>query len=391
MAIWLLLKWHSIFYPAVLAYYCLGRDDDGFLLLVAHGCAQKRLAFFAVQNTVIVLALRAMIAEFLFFICIAGICFSGLLFTLWTLENAAGTTTQLQEDKRKWTFKSISWLMVQIWFGNIYSNSQFPRSKAYDTANSVKTDALFSYQPPFNILAFVILKPASWICSPRALHSLNVLLIKTTSFPILMVIGIYERYLTKGQAFRESGKGAMQAIFNSLPRQIKNIPIVEALVGSTSSNIYEAIFDVEAEYDADLFSDSDDDTPALRSFEAVSHPSSPNSHRRPPSRREPSPLPSPRPRTISANLDVEVSSGQNRSPLAKLFVKTPPENSVIAAATSIEASVKRVETLMDELKGLPIQRVRTEIKELQDRQARIENLLLALTRGMRQSDLDRGN
>jgi len=51
-------------------------------------------------------ALRAMTAEFVFFIGIASICFSGLLFTLW----------QLASDR--WSIKSIAWLMVQIWFGN---------------------------------------------------------------------------------------------------------------------------------------------------------------------------------------------------------------------------------------------------------------------------------
>ena len=45
---------------------------------------------------------------------------------------------------------------------------------------SVKSDALFSYQPPFNLLAFVILWPSSWVLSPRGLHSLNVFLIKLT-------------------------------------------------------------------------------------------------------------------------------------------------------------------------------------------------------------------
>lgn len=53
-------------------------------------------------------ALRGMIAEFIFFMCIAAICFSGLLFTLWTLASD------------KWKLKSIAWLMVQIWFGNTY-------------------------------------------------------------------------------------------------------------------------------------------------------------------------------------------------------------------------------------------------------------------------------
>jgi len=46
-----------------------------------------------------------MIVEFMFFICIAAICFSGLLFTLWDL--ASGT----------WTVGETAWLMIQIWFG----------------------------------------------------------------------------------------------------------------------------------------------------------------------------------------------------------------------------------------------------------------------------------
>ena len=52
-----------------------------------------------------------MMAEFAFFICIAAICFSGLLFTLHTLS-AGGP--------EPWTWKSIAWLMVQVWFGNTY-------------------------------------------------------------------------------------------------------------------------------------------------------------------------------------------------------------------------------------------------------------------------------
>ena len=55
-------------------------------------------------------ALRGMIAEFIFFMGIAAICFSGLLFTLWTLS----------PPESHWTVKSIAWLMVQIWFGNTY-------------------------------------------------------------------------------------------------------------------------------------------------------------------------------------------------------------------------------------------------------------------------------
>ena len=50
-------------------------------------------------------------------------------------------------------------------------------------------DTLFSYQPPFNMLAFAVLWPLSFVLSPRALHSTNVFLIKlTVSGPRLVAI-----------------------------------------------------------------------------------------------------------------------------------------------------------------------------------------------------------
>jgi hypothetical protein len=71
-----------------------------------------------------------MIAEFVFFLAIAAICFSGLLFTLWTLGKQAALfksplthlTRQLSvyAASDKWSLSSITWLMVQIWFGNTY-------------------------------------------------------------------------------------------------------------------------------------------------------------------------------------------------------------------------------------------------------------------------------
>jgi hypothetical protein len=79
-------------------------------------------------------SLRAMIAEFVFFIGIAAICFSGLLFTLWTLgmkdldfkqprlrpADLHETAKDTDRHEDTWTVKAIAWLMVQIWFGNTY-------------------------------------------------------------------------------------------------------------------------------------------------------------------------------------------------------------------------------------------------------------------------------
>ncbi len=71
-----------------------------------------------------------MMADFLFFITIAAICFSGLLFSLQNLGTFHSILTfkytkvrichSLAEDTGRWSVKSIAWLMVQIWFGNTY-------------------------------------------------------------------------------------------------------------------------------------------------------------------------------------------------------------------------------------------------------------------------------
>jgi len=70
-------------------------------------CVYRPFPFRICILTIVVIrrALRGMIVEFLFFICIAAICFSGMLFTLWDL--ASGT----------WTVGETAWLMIQIWFG----------------------------------------------------------------------------------------------------------------------------------------------------------------------------------------------------------------------------------------------------------------------------------
>jgi hypothetical protein len=70
--------------------------------------------------------------------------------------------------------------------GSFIDFTQYMFQFAISTIEGVKSDALFSYQPPFNLLAFIILWPASFILSPRTLHSWNVFLIKlTVGLPLL--------------------------------------------------------------------------------------------------------------------------------------------------------------------------------------------------------------
>ncbi|KAJ7716736.1 receptor-activated Ca2+-permeable cation channel [Mycena maculata] len=415
-----------------ITYGHLGASAMAFDVLSCGACILfPRLAFFAVSNNVVVLSLRAMIVEFIFFMAIAMICFSGLLFTLWTL---AKDGNQDIPEKDKWTLANIAWLMVEIWFGNTYLS--FAQAESFhpvfgpflmttfaalsntllltilisilsntvaridanatqehlfqfaiSTIEGVKADALFSYQPPFNLLALATLKPASYIVTPRTLHSLNVLLIKITSFPILIAIGVYEKYFAAGQILRESSKDAAHTLFNSLPRQIKNIPLIEALVGSTSSNLYEAIFEIDAPPVEGLFEESDEEEfPQLRSVASHDTMTSAAGVRRRTSRvKTRSPLRGDRsPLRPLSGLDVGVSSAEvssgGRSPLARFFAQVEPPS------TPVEASVRRMETMLDDLRDMPVHRLKDEMRELQERQARIEQLLLTLTRGMRTSD-----
>jgi hypothetical protein len=61
-------------------------SELGFDILSCAACILfPRLAFFAISNNIVVIALRGMTVEFAFFMGIAATCFSGLAFTLWRL------------------------------------------------------------------------------------------------------------------------------------------------------------------------------------------------------------------------------------------------------------------------------------------------------------------
>ncbi|KAL1697151.1 hypothetical protein GGG16DRAFT_84808 [Schizophyllum commune] len=423
-------------------------SDTGFDILSTGACILfPRLAFFALKNNLVILSLRVMISQFLFFIGVAAVCFSGLLFTLWTLARGTSESAGIPDP---WTLKKISWLMVQIWFGNTYLSFQQASSFhpffgpilmtifaamantasillltilisilsntvaqinenateeylyqfAITTLEGLQASALVSYQPPFNLLALVLLKPFSYILSPRRLHSANVFLIKLTTFPILIIIGVYERFLAAGREWRETGRDS-PSLFSSLPRQLKNMPILEGLVGTRAEDLVEAIFDVDEEHDDDLFQSSneeDEERQGRRYYGSREHSRTPTRGLASPPdviRRLRAERPTSRPRlrtrTLSSASEVvataEVPSGP-LSPLAKFFgYGREGKEADPASVANVQASMKRMEAALDDVKDLPVQKLRDEMKEVQERQARIENLLMTLTRGMRHDSL----
>ncbi|KAG8861645.1 hypothetical protein FRB91_003768 [Serendipita sp. 411] len=485
-------------------------SDLAFDIMACGACILfPRLAFFAISNNVVILALRGMIVEFLFFIFIAAICFSGLLFTLWDL--AAGA----------WSVKDTAWLMIQIWFGNtwlsfaqaksfhpvfgpplmviyaamantllitilisILSNTfaridqhatqEYLFQFAISTLEGVKSDALFSYQPPFNLFAFLILSPLSWCLSPRTFHSVNVFLIRLTSFPVLIAISVYERYLAPGRRFMETSKDRANAFVNSLPRQIKSVPIVEALIGANAAEVLEAIFEVDVDENRlePLFSREDNyferaqlltqhsDPGGSRAASvidggkegpvtpqvSITVPDASNGQAQPseaaatgtvsgggptattsssmlglvpvplPSQgtitdsnklRKRSPTPAAvrtqgRPGAPAANTNNnqpyvaydEDYQPSFQSPLARLFssaTRKPPrpidygpsQTGVEEALIGIKRLEGMIEILGEERDKGGVARLRVDMRELQERQARIETLLMTLTRGMR--------
>jgi hypothetical protein len=275
---------------------------------------------------------------------------------------------------------------------------------SYETKSThrVKTNALFSYQPPFNILAFLILKPASWFFTPRLFHTINVFLIKLTSLPQLIIISLYERHLASGKKLHISGKDGAQSFFNNLPmaRHIKNMPLMEALTGSSTNDLFEAIFDIELdEADYGLFLDESDgeaDFAALNSFqtrENFRHDKRsspvPKIRTRYPSNLEHSPTNTEERSGDPGSSNTVFPRGRsspssiNQSPLTRLFrsrlsstpgIIQPAASSEAAvaaaqvatrAAMNTETSTRHIETLLETVRELPVHKLKEEMKELQ--------------------------
>lgn len=259
-------------------------------------------------------------------------------------------------------------------------------------------------------MAFLILWPLSCILTPRALHTVNVFLIRLTvsaaqvfsssllfsdidlpiqSFPTLIVIAIYERFLASGQAFRENGATAAHDIYDSVSRRMKQLPFLERLVGASTTDLYDAIFDVNYASAMDLFEDEEEaeQRPSVMLSDNLRPPSpTPNPNRRAPSPLTParrtrfggSPSRSPRqrggalPSLLEPSQSAEVLHGGPFSPLSRLYTGRPGLtdsrerlHSPTFGHGEAQASVKRLEGLVEEIRGMPVNKLKDEMKELQ--------------------------
>lgn len=94
-------------------------------------------------------------------------------------------------------FLTILVSMLSNTFSNISSNAvaemQFRR--AVLTLEGVKADAVFAYQPPFNLLAVFVFLPLKFVVSPRWFHKIHVATVKIVNLPVLLFIAVTERRL----------------------------------------------------------------------------------------------------------------------------------------------------------------------------------------------------
>jgi hypothetical protein len=220
--------------------WVVGNDETGRqaldVLAVASPILFPRIAFNLMPENMLFIALRAMVKEFTALSLIAFWCFGGFLLALKWLS-ISNPDVGWEESHSVIT---ISKWMLWIWFGldgtgidkapgfheilgptlmviyaflgntlfltvlvSILSNTfskiaadataeiQFRR--AVLTFEGVKSDSLFAYRPPFNLLAFVILLPLKFLLSPRWFHKINITAVRVLNAPILLAIAYHER------------------------------------------------------------------------------------------------------------------------------------------------------------------------------------------------------
>jgi hypothetical protein len=233
-----------------------------------------RLAFCLMSENMLFISLRAMVADFAFLTMLACWCFGGFVLAMhWLSESQDGFLRHGALTISKW--------MLWIWFGldgtgiqrsaemhwflgpllmitfaflgntlfltilvamlsNTYTNlsrnatAEIQFRRAVLTFEGVKSDAIFAYRPPFNVLALMFLLPLKLMISPRWFHKVNITAIRILNAPILLLISLWERqYLWKrakylspprtltwlGMWERFGAHGDLYAVFESDPPQ----------------------------------------------------------------------------------------------------------------------------------------------------------------------------
>ncbi|KAF9930155.1 hypothetical protein FBU30_000823 [Linnemannia zychae] len=96
-------------------------------------------------------------------------------------------------------------LLISIFaqtFSEVSANAkeEFMFLFAVKVMEEVKSDALYEFQPPFNIFAGMVVAPCSLFCSPYYLYKINRILLRIFYFPELVCIWIFEMLVLRDQS-----------------------------------------------------------------------------------------------------------------------------------------------------------------------------------------------
>ncbi|GAA6058694.1 hypothetical protein JCM10212_003382 [Sporobolomyces blumeae] len=232
------------------------QSDRAYAILSCAACLLfPRIAFTAISKNVFILSLRAMLAEFFYLMGVTVFCFLGFVFALNHLCDGEYSVTRISEwlvmiyfgldgtgiDKSPKfdpvlgpilfiSFAALSNTLLTAVLVAILSSTYSKIAvdadaenmfrKAVMTLEGVKSDSLFDYMPPVNLVAITVLLPLSHILSERKFHSLNVLCTRILSLPILLLIALYERQRTSEASLRDVGDRLWTAFAARLPESI---------------------------------------------------------------------------------------------------------------------------------------------------------------------------
>lgn len=208
------------------------RYDQQALDVLAMGAPvlMPRLAFNLLSDNLVFLSLRSMMADFTVLTFLAAWCFCGFLLSmvwlgegrhnyitisewmLWIWFGLDGTGVHRSAEFHWFLgptlmitfaflgntlFLTILVSMLSNTFSTIVANAtaEIQFRKAVLTLEGVKSDAIFAYQPPFNIIAVFVLLPMKFFVSPRWFHKIHVATVRAINLPILLMIAAAERHL----------------------------------------------------------------------------------------------------------------------------------------------------------------------------------------------------
>lgn len=259
------------------------------ILSVAAPVLLPRLVFTLMPENMLIISLRAMMADFFVLTLIAVWCFAGFLLSMRWLANGRNLTVPDDDITDLPNPITISKWMLWIWFGldgtgiqeapsmhfilgptlmvtyaflgntlfltvlvsiltNTFSkiasnaNAEIQYRRAVLTFAGVKSDAIFAYRVPFNILALVFLAPIRYVVNDRWFHKTNVALVRALNFPILLAIHVYERnYLWHG--LRASNT------FNLGPAPVKHRKTISKWRSLFSAKAFNVHGDIQAVFD----------------------------------------------------------------------------------------------------------------------------------------------